>query len=67
MTFTPNSTGAPDICAAEPALRDVRPGQAAACQFAPWETWPPEAAPTGHRTGSAPTGHQSGSSEAADG
>ena len=27
-------------CEEEPALREVAPGQSAACHFAPWERWP---------------------------
>jgi peptide/nickel transport system ATP-binding protein len=38
--FAPRCAYAADVCASAPALREVRPGQAAACHFAPWETWP---------------------------
>jgi peptide/nickel transport system ATP-binding protein len=31
---------AAEPCLQDPALREVRPDQFAACHFAPWETWP---------------------------
>jgi oligopeptide/dipeptide ABC transporter ATP-binding protein len=31
---------AEDRCLEVPALREVRPAQAAACHFAPWDSWP---------------------------
>ncbi len=30
-----------DRCTEDPALREVRPAQAAACHYAPWTEWPP--------------------------
>jgi peptide/nickel transport system ATP-binding protein len=39
-TFAPRCPYAADRCAEDPALREVAPGQAAACHFAPWSTWP---------------------------
>jgi peptide/nickel transport system ATP-binding protein len=38
--FRPRCPYAADRCAEVPALREVRPAQAAACHFAPWSTWP---------------------------
>ncbi len=38
--FRPRCPYAAERCFADPALRDVRPGQAAACHFAPWTEWP---------------------------
>ena len=38
--FRPRCPYAGDRCSADPALRDVRPGQAAACHYAPWSEWP---------------------------
>jgi peptide/nickel transport system ATP-binding protein len=39
-TFRPRCPYAAERCLEAPALREVRPGQAAACHFAPWEEWP---------------------------
>jgi peptide/nickel transport system ATP-binding protein len=46
--FRPRCPYAADRCFEDPALREVRPGQAAACHFAPWSEWPEvtEAPPT---------------------
>jgi peptide/nickel transport system ATP-binding protein len=38
--FAPRCPYAGDRCVQDPALREVRPGQLAACHFAPWEVWP---------------------------
>jgi peptide/nickel transport system ATP-binding protein len=38
--FAPRCPYAQDRCREDPPLRDVAPGQAAACHFAPWERWP---------------------------
>jgi peptide/nickel transport system ATP-binding protein len=38
--FLPRCPYAAERCLENPALREVRPGQAAACHFAPWEEWP---------------------------
>ena len=38
-SFRPRCPYAADACLAEPPLREVAPGQASACHFAPWETW----------------------------
>jgi peptide/nickel transport system ATP-binding protein len=38
--FRPRCPYAADRCLEDPALREVRPAQAAACHFAPWEEWP---------------------------
>jgi oligopeptide/dipeptide ABC transporter ATP-binding protein len=38
--FAPRCPYAQDRCREDPALREVGPGQAAACHFAPWEDWP---------------------------
>jgi peptide/nickel transport system ATP-binding protein len=39
--FRPRCPYAAEKCLEDPALREVRPAQAAACHFAPWEEWPP--------------------------
>jgi peptide/nickel transport system ATP-binding protein len=39
--FRPRCPYAAEQCLQDPALREVRPGQAAACHFAPWVEWPP--------------------------
>jgi peptide/nickel transport system ATP-binding protein len=44
--FRPRCPYAADVCMQDPALREVTPGQAAACHFAPWAEWP-EVAATG--------------------
>ena len=41
--FRPRCPYAADKCVEDPALREVRPAQAAACHFAPWTEWPPVA------------------------
>jgi peptide/nickel transport system ATP-binding protein len=38
--FRPRCPYAAQRCLADPPLREVRPGQAAACHFAPWSEWP---------------------------
>jgi peptide/nickel transport system ATP-binding protein len=38
--FRPRCPYAAEACAETPALREVVPGQSAACHFAPWERWP---------------------------
>jgi peptide/nickel transport system ATP-binding protein len=38
--FRPRCDYAADRCLADPPLRDVRGGHAAACHFAPWAEWP---------------------------
>jgi peptide/nickel transport system ATP-binding protein len=38
--FRPRCPYAAEKCLADPALREVAAGQAAACHFAPWATWP---------------------------
>jgi oligopeptide/dipeptide ABC transporter ATP-binding protein len=38
--FRPRCPYAAEKCLADPALREVAPGQAAACHFAPWAQWP---------------------------
>jgi peptide/nickel transport system ATP-binding protein len=38
--FRPRCPYAADVCEETPALREVVPGQSAACHFAPWERWP---------------------------
>ena len=39
--FRPRCPYAAEKCLEDPALREVRPAQAAACHFAPWVEWPP--------------------------
>jgi peptide/nickel transport system ATP-binding protein len=40
--FHPRCPYAADVCRQDdPALREVRPAQSAACHFAPWREWPP--------------------------
>jgi peptide/nickel transport system ATP-binding protein len=39
-SFRPRCPYAAERCEQEPALREVVPGQSAACHFAPWERWP---------------------------
>jgi len=39
--FRPRCPYAAEQCLEDPALREVRPAQAAACHFAPWVEWPP--------------------------
>jgi len=38
--FRPRCPYAANECAADPALRELEPGHAAACHFAPWSEWP---------------------------
>jgi peptide/nickel transport system ATP-binding protein len=38
--FRPRCPYAAEQCGADPPLREVRPGQSAACHFAPWSEWP---------------------------
>jgi peptide/nickel transport system ATP-binding protein len=51
--FRPRCPYAADACLADPPLREVRPAQAAACHFAPWEEWPAveRVAPAGEAAG----------------
>ena len=42
--FRPRCPYAAEKCLQDPPLREVRPGQAAACHFAPWSEWPQTAA-----------------------
>ena len=39
-SFHPRCPYATDRCLADPALREVGPGQSAACHYAPWSEWP---------------------------
>ncbi len=39
-SFHPRCPYAAEECQQPPALREVAPGQSAACHFAPWERWP---------------------------
>ncbi len=39
--FRPRCPYAEERCTTAPPLREVGPGQAAACHFAPWAKWPP--------------------------
>ena len=41
--FLPRCPYAAEKCLEDPALREVRPAQSAACHFAPWVEWPPVA------------------------
>jgi peptide/nickel transport system ATP-binding protein len=41
--FRPRCPYAAERCLEDPALREVRPAQSAACHFAPWTEWPPVA------------------------
>jgi peptide/nickel transport system ATP-binding protein len=38
--FRPRCPYAAERCTEDPALREVRPAQSAACHFAPWAEWP---------------------------
>jgi peptide/nickel transport system ATP-binding protein len=50
--FHPRCPYAEDVCRRDdPALRQVKPAQAAACHFAPWSEWPPVEAPAGSEVG----------------
>jgi peptide/nickel transport system ATP-binding protein len=42
--FRPRCPYATDRCLADPPLREVAPGQSAACHYAPWAEWPDVAA-----------------------
>ncbi len=42
--FRPRCPYAGEECGADPALREVRPRQSAACHYAPWNEWPAPAA-----------------------
>ena len=39
-SFRPRCPYAAEVCVERPPLREVVPGQSAACHFAPWESWP---------------------------
>ncbi|HXV52719.1 MAG TPA: ABC transporter ATP-binding protein [Solirubrobacterales bacterium] len=43
--FAPRCPYAAPECAADPALREVKPAHSAACHFAPWSSWPAVADP----------------------
>ena len=43
--FRPRCPYAAERCLEDPVLREVRPGQAAACHFAPWTQWPQPGTP----------------------
>ncbi len=43
--FRPRCPYAAERCFEDPALREVGPGQAAACHYAPWSEWPEVAEP----------------------
>ncbi len=45
--FRPRCPYAAPECAADPPLRELGPGHAAACHFAPWSKWPEVAASAG--------------------
>ena len=45
--FAPRCPYAAPECAADPPLRELGPGHAAACHFAPWSKWPEVAASAG--------------------
>ena len=50
-SFRPRCPYEAERCLAGPELREVRPGQAAACHFAPWSEWPePGAVPAERET-----------------
>jgi peptide/nickel transport system ATP-binding protein len=38
--FRPRCPYAAERCLSDPPLREVRPGQASACHYAPWTEWP---------------------------
>jgi peptide/nickel transport system ATP-binding protein len=44
--FRPRCPYAAERCLSDPTLREVGPGQAAACHFAPWSEWPAASTPT---------------------
>jgi peptide/nickel transport system ATP-binding protein len=45
--FRPRCPYSAERCDVDPPLREVRPGQLAACHYAPWERWPEPVAATG--------------------
>jgi peptide/nickel transport system ATP-binding protein len=49
--FRPRCPYAAERCLSDPPLREVRPGQAAACHFAPWAEWPETEARVSSRAG----------------
>jgi peptide/nickel transport system ATP-binding protein len=51
--FRPRCPYAAEACFEDPALREVRPGQSAACHFAPWSEWPEVAEPAPTAAGAA--------------
>ena len=59
--FRPRCPYAAERCGEDPALREVRPGQAAACHFAPWSRWPAPQAGSG--TGEAVEHERTGGDE----
>jgi peptide/nickel transport system ATP-binding protein len=49
--FRPRCPYAAQKCLQDPRLREVAPGQTAACHFAPWREWPATPAATGSEVG----------------
>jgi len=49
--FRPRCPYAAERCLSDPPLREVRPGQASACHYAPWAEWPTtvDSTPSGAR------------------
>ena len=45
--FRPRCPYSAERCDVDPPLREVRPGQLAACHYAPWERWPEPATAAG--------------------
>ena len=45
--FRPRCPYSGERCGVDPPLREVRPGQLAACHYAPWERWPEPVAAAG--------------------
>jgi peptide/nickel transport system ATP-binding protein len=45
--FRPRCPYSAERCDVDPPLREVRPGQLAACHYAPWEKWPDPVAAAG--------------------
>ena len=45
--FRPRCPYSAERCDVDPPLREVRPGQLAACHYAPWERWPEPVAAAG--------------------
>ena len=51
--FRPRCPYAAERCLTDPALREVRAGQASACHYAPWSEWPAADAPAAAAEGGA--------------